>query len=492
MNKYFSFKYKIIFICSLVIAFCFGIILGNFNKDTANGNLFGNESTRDEGYFRYYNMFRETYKILQNEFVDPQKTDAQTLLSGAIKGMLQSTGDPYTDFLSPEIAKEFTVNIQASFYGVGIRLDSRNGLTVVAPIAGTPAAEAGIQPGDQIIEIDGTSTKDMTSLEAVNLIRGKLGTSVSLTLLRPGVLQSFTVTLKRAKIEINTVESAVITNGTDKIGYIKLIEFSEPTAKEFEKALKDLLKQSPTALILDVRNNPGGLLTSVAHITDLILQKGLIVYTRGRTQNENFEYRAAQKNTLLKEDIPVGILINQGSASASEILAGALQDTKRGIIIGKKSFGKGSVQKTRELPDHSILKYTVAKYYTPAGKTIEGVGLEPDIEVDMWFDTLDDREKTAVIQLQVTNLIPEFLKTNNKPNAIDLTNFYNLLTNEGYIIKFDSINSLIRQHQRINSTNIYDLLSDNQLQKAIQAVTKDFSQYKTNIQYFETIVEKDE
>ncbi|MGL4676146.1 MAG: S41 family peptidase [Brevinema sp.] len=465
---------RILFFLSLGLAFFAGVFVNNIKQDYPKGNLFGQESVVDDNYFRYYNMFRQAYKILQEEYVDVDKVDSKTLLSGAIKGMLSSTKDPYTDFLSPEIAEEFAANLNATFYGVGIRIEMRhNWLTVVAPIRGTPAAEAELQAGDQIIEIDGESTAGLTSLEAVGKIRGVLGTEVKLTILRSGVLQPFTVSLKRAKIDIDTVESVMIPYEDKKVAYLKIIEFGIPTEKEFEQQLKKILAQNPDSVILDVRNNPGGLLTGVAKIADMLLDEGLLVYTRGRITSENFEFRANPRSTLIKKDIPITILANQGSASASEILVGALKDTGRGKVVGMKTFGKGCVQKTYPLSDGSLLKYTIAKYYTPAGNAIAHIGINPDVTVGMWYDELTDAQKTSVIQIQMTNYIVDLLQQhNNKPSKEVVDQLYQQIIKDGYSIPRKVLDFIIMQRQEIASDNIYNLDLDIQLAKALDVAVE--------------------
>ncbi|MGL4561376.1 MAG: S41 family peptidase [Brevinema sp.] len=461
---------RVTFLFSIIgVSFFSGILIANFQLKSL---IYGKESKADENYFRYYNMFREAYKILQDEYVNTEKLDSKTLLTGAIKGLLSATEDPYTDFLTPEIAEEFSNNINASFYGVGIRIEMRNNLlTIISPIQGTPAAQANVQPGDRIIKINGESTEGITSLEAVNKIRGKLGTTVTLTLLRAGALESFDIPLKRAKIDIETIESSLISYENKKIAYIKIIEFGIPTEKDFVKHLKTLLKEKPQGLILDVRNNPGGLLSSVANIADNIIDNGLIVYTRGRITNENYEFVAHQNKTLIPNDLPVVILGNQGSASASEILIGALKDTKRAIVVGKTTFGKGSVQKTRQLSDGSILKYTVAKYYTPSGNVIDKIGIAPNSEVNLWYDNLNDSEKTELIRLQITNIIPEFLYSNKNPLPIDITNLHKKIQQENKIdVSFESLNNIIRQRMNFTSNKIYDLEIDQQLTEALKII----------------------
>ncbi len=486
-NQKFSFFYnRLIFVVSLGLAFFTGVFVNDLKQDKVGGNLFGQDTVIDENYFRYYDMFRQAYKILQDEYVDAEKVDAKTLLSGAIKGMLASTEDPYTDFLSPEIAEEFAAGLNATFYGVGIRIEMRHGwLTVVAPIKGTPAAEADLQAGDQIIEINGESTAGLTSLEAVGKIRGELGTAVEFTIGRPGILQPFKVSLKRAKIDIDTVEYAVIPHDNQKVAYIKIIEFGIPTEKEFETVLKKALAETPDSIILDVRNNPGGLLSGVANIADMLLEEGLVVYTRGRVPSENFEFKASARNTLISKNIPLTILGNQGSASASEILIGALKDTGRAVFVGKNTFGKGCVQKTYPLSDGSLLKYTIAKYYSPAGNIIANIGIKPDVEVGLWYDTLTDAQKTSVIQIQMTNYIVDFL-LENKQNVTKekIDQLYATLVKDGYNITRETLGFVILQRQHATSDDIYNLTLDTQLVKALEVATDD--RVATNYQYFHT------
>lgn len=485
-HKFHFFQQRSIFLISIALAFFAGVFVTSLRSEKARGNLFGQDTTVDEDYFRYYNMFRQTYKILQEEYVDPEKTDSKTLLSGAIKGMLISTEDPYTDFLTPEIAEEFSANINATFYGVGIRIEMRNNwLTVVAPIKGSPALEAGLRAGDQIIEIDGESTEGSTSLEAVSKIRGELGSVVDLTIARPGVLQPFTVPLKRAKIDIDTVEYAMIPQGDKNIAYLKIIEFGTPTEDEFEKYLKKALNELPDSIIIDVRNNPGGLLTSVANIADMLIDEGLIVYTRGRIKAENYEFQATPRNTLVSKNIPITILANQGSASASEILIGALKDTGRGVVVGKNTFGKGRVQKTYPLSDGSILKYTISKYYTPAGNSIEKIGIEPDYEVGMWYDELNDAQKTTVIQVQMTNYIPDLLqKYDNDPPDAEINGLHQSLVENGYNISRDTLYYLIAQRRNVISDEVYHLETDPQLVRALE-ISAD-QEVATKLSYYRT------
>ncbi|MGL4394035.1 MAG: S41 family peptidase [Brevinema sp.] len=468
-KKFLKVLHAIFFFSVVGISFFSGILISNFQIKSM---LYGKEAKADENYFRYYNMFREAYKVLQDEYVNLEKLDSKTLLSGAIKGLLSATEDPYTDFLSPEIAKEFSSSINATFYGVGIRIEMRNNiLTVVAPIQGSPAATANLQAGDKIVKIDGESTEGITSMEAVNKIRGKLGTSVKLTILRTGMLETFDVSLKRAKINVETVESALIPYENKKYAYIKIIEFGTPTEKDFIKQLKELIKQNPDGLILDVRNNPGGLLSSVANIADTIIDEGLIVYTRGRLASENFEFVGNKTKTLVDPKMPIVILGNQGSASASEIFIGALKDTKRAMVVGQTTFGKGSVQKTRPLSDGSLMKYTIAKYYTPSGNVIDKVGISPDVEAKLWYDALNDSEKTDLVRLQITNTIPDFLVTNKNPSPTDITNLQQYVKNDLKLnVSIDVLRHAVAQRLNFIQDKVYDLSVDAQLTEALKVI----------------------
>ncbi|MGL4388736.1 MAG: S41 family peptidase, partial [Brevinema sp.] len=360
----------------------------------------------------------------------------------------------------------------------------------ISPIQGSPAANANLQPGDKIIKIDAQSTEGITSLEAVSRIRGKLGTKVTLTILRAGMLETFDVSLKRVKIDVDTVESSLIPYENKKFAYIKIIEFGTPTEKDFIKHLKELLKSNPDGLILDVRNNPGGILSSVANIADTIIDQGLIVYTRGRITNENFEFKAHHSKTLVDPKLPIVILGNQGSASASEIFIGALKDTKRALVVGQTTFGKGSVQKTRPLSDGSILKYTIAKYYTPSGNVIDKVGISPDIEVSLWYDALSDIEKTDIVRLQITNVIPEFLYSNKNPNPLDITNLQQTIEKDYKLnISFDSLKYIVGQRLNFIQNKIYDLEIDQQLRESLKIIQ---TATNTNYIYNHTVKTMDE
>jgi len=321
-------------------------------------------------------VFTEILSLIQSNYVDEVKS--RELIYGAVKGMLD-TLDPHTAFMTPEAFKEMQVETSGSFGGLGIEITVKDRmLTVVAPIDGTPADRAGLQPGDRIVKIDGLPTKDMTLMDAVRKLRGPRGSKVTIGILREGTPEPFEVTLVRETIEVRSIRSKDLGDG---IYYIRLTSFQERTAKDLEKALEQAQKALATALILDLRNDPGGLLNQAVAVSDMFLDKGqLIVYTQGRLKNQDLRFTAEHSSNLPKW--PMVVLVNGGSASASEIVAGALQDWKRAVILGTKTFGKGSVQTVIPLSDGSGLRLTTARYFTPRGRSIHGTGITPDIVVE--------------------------------------------------------------------------------------------------------------
>ena len=340
------------------------------------------EVTAVEDSYERLKVFTEVLSLIQANYVD--ETKPRDLIYGGIKGMLE-TLDPHSSFLSPDIFKEMQVETQGSFGGLGIEITVKDRqLTVVAPIEGTPADRAGLHPGDRIVKIDGNPTKDMTLIEAVKKLRGPKGTSVTLTILREESPGPFDLTLVREVIEVKSVRAKDLGDG---IAYIRISSFQERTGKDLVKAIEQFQKNGISALVLDLRNDPGGLLNQAVQVSDLFLDKGqLIVYTEGRIKNQDLRFSAEHGAQVPK--VPMVVLVNGGSASASEIVAGALQDWKRALVLGTKTFGKGSVQTVIPLSDGSGLRLTTAKYYTPKGRSIHGTGIVPDIVVEVPRPTL--------------------------------------------------------------------------------------------------------
>ncbi len=336
-------------------------------------------------------LYSYALTTIQADYVE-EKTP-KDLIYGSLRGMLSSL-DPHSQFLDPDEYKELKTETQGKFGGLGIEISIRDGLlTIVTPLEDTPAWRAGVKSGDHIVKIDEGLTRDLTLDDAVKKLRGKPGTEVKITVLREGADKLIDFTIVREIIQIQDVKNTQILQ--DHIGYIRLAEFREDSAKAFREALDDLARQGADSLVLDLRNNPGGLLNVAIDITEEFLAQGkIVVSTKGRRFSQNTITRSTNKSHLISW--PMVVLVNEGSASGSEILAGALQDNKRAIILGTKSFGKGSVQSVIPLPDGSGLRLTTSKYFTPSGRSIHGIGIEPDIVVEAQIppeDAKDEKEK---------------------------------------------------------------------------------------------------
>jgi len=338
--------------------------------------LSDNDKKEKDELYRQVGLFADTLALIHKDYVD--ETKPKDLIYGSLKGMLSSL-DPHSQFLNPEDYSELKADTEGKFGGLGIEITVKDGLlTVITPIEDTPAWKAGIKPGDYIVKINGELTRDMTLMDAVKKMRGEPGEIVNLTVLRNSEKKLLDFKITRDIIKIKDIKQARILE--DNIGYIRLVEFRENTLQEFNKALSNLSKQKMEALIIDLRNNPGGLLDVAVKITGKFIPPDkMVVYTRGRQKEQNLEFLSDSKNAIT--EMPLAVLINEGSASGSEIVAGALQDYKRAIIIGTKSFGKGSVQTLIPLSDGSVLRLTTSRYFTPSGKIIHGKGVTPDIEV---------------------------------------------------------------------------------------------------------------
>ncbi len=338
-------------------------------------SLASSYSSEENATLKELKEFAAVVNLIEKNYVE--KVNPKKLIYGAIKGMLSSL-DPHSSFMTPDDYKELEVETQGSFTGVGMEITVKDGiLTVVSPIEGTPAYKAGLKANDKIIKINGVSTKNMTLMEAVKRLRGPEGTKVTITILRKGMHQPKNITLVRAIIPIRSVYSKMLEPG---YGYVRITNFQSNTDKELREALAKLNKEHPLkGLVIDLRNNPGGLLAQAVKVADEFINKGLIVYTKGRVKSQQARFMA-HKN-IHPEHYPIVVLVNGGSASASEIVAGALQDHKRALILGTRTFGKGSVQTIIPLNDGSAVRLTTALYYTPSGRCIQAEGITPDIVV---------------------------------------------------------------------------------------------------------------
>ena len=335
-----------------------------------------------------FSVFWDTWKIIEEKYVD-RPTDYNKMVYGAISGLVDSLDDPYSVFMDPEESKEFMEDMEGSFEGIGAEIGIRkNILTVIAPLEGMPAEKAGLKAGDKIIKIDGETTVDITLSEAVRKIRGEKGTEVILTIIRKEVEESKEIKIVRGLIDVKSVEWEMKKAGETDLAYLKIRRFSEDTFQELNKAAGEILSSSAKGIVLDLRNNPGGYLNVAVKVTSIFIDGKEVVVIEDFGNDKKKEYKSSGRAKL--SHLPVAVLINQGSASASEILAGALRDIKKVKLVGEKTFGKGSVQELEKLKDESSVRLTVAKWLIPSGHCINEEGLKPDIEVEMTDEDINN------------------------------------------------------------------------------------------------------
>lgn len=423
-------------------------------------------------------QFREAYSYIKENYVDLEKVSSQKLLDGALDGMFKALGDPYSAYYNKEQLRDLNDLAEGSFGGVGLviskqRLFDKNGepisntpVEVVSPIEGTPAYKAGINAGDLIIKVEDKSTLEMSLDDVVKALRGNPGTAVTITV-RRGESLEFTVTLTRAMIEIPTVKTAVI---NQKVAYLKIVEFSKPTAQRVREALLSFEKQGLKSLIIDIRSNPGGLLDSVIAIADYFLAEGQILSVRGRNPAIDRVYYARQGNELATA-MKIAVLIDKGSASASEILAGALKDNKRATLFGERSYGKGTVQHLKPAGEGEY-KLTVARYYTPSGQTVDKNGITPDVELKE--EEYSEAEKAAYERLIKENLIAEFVKETPNPSDEAIRAFILKLKQKGIALRDSALRILILRevYRKVNNPPVFDLESDMVLKAAFDFLQK--------------------
>src|ERR1700756_155044 len=364
------------------------------------------KSEDDNGYAQI-SIFAKALELIRQDYVDENKTSYHDLINAAMKGMLSSL-DPHSQFMDPDDFRDMQDDTRSRFNGLGIEVSMKNGLpTVITAMEDTPAAKAGILSGDQILRINSISTERMDLQDAINVLRGPAGAKVTLTLLRPSTNEIKEYTLQRAEIKVQSVKGARLLDaeltGPFKIGYIRLIQFNEPTAEELSKALDDLQKQGMQALILDLRNNPGGLLNSAVDVCAQFLPPNTkVVSTQGRVASQQHDYLTSPVKKE-RPNFPMVLLINEGSASGAEIVAGALKDLHRAVLVGETTFGKGSVQNVMQLPDGSAVRLTTAKYYTPSKQVIQSNGVTPNIRVAMTAE----QERSLFATRNTGNIKPE-------------------------------------------------------------------------------------
>ncbi len=361
--------------------------------------------------------FTEVFEKIKTDYVEP--VGDASLLEGAIRGMLSGL-DPHSSYLDPDAFKELQVGTSGEFGGLGIEVGMEDGfIKVIAPIDDTPAQKAGIKSGDLIIRINETPVKGLTLNEAVNLMRGKPGSEVNLTVVRKEADNNpLTFTISRAIIQVKGVKSRMLEPG---FAYIRITQFQNHTGENVIDALSKLQKESTDnlkGLVLDLRNNPGGILGAAVSVSDAFLTEGLIVYTEGRVKDSQLRFKATQSDLL--KGAPLIVLVNEGSASASEIVAGALQDHKRALIMGERTFGKGSVQTILPMNNGSALKLTTARYYTPAGRSIQAEGIIPDIKLEDF--KVSKTERNGLSMLKEADLSRHLVKPKNSDNSTEKTN----------------------------------------------------------------------
>lgn len=408
-------------------------------------------SAKDKNVYKDIKTFSEIFDMIKKNYVD--EVDSTNLMQGAINGMVKSL-DPHSSFMTPDLYKELEVETQGQFGGIGIEITLiKDVLTVVSPIEDTPAFKAGLKSGDQIIKIDGKSTKNIDIMTAVKKLRGPKDTKVIVTIMRENMTAPKDYTLTRAIIQIKSVKVKKL---EENIGYVRIAAFQERTSEDLRKELREMNdKNNPVkGLILDLRNDPGGLLNQAVEVSDIFLKSGVIVSTRGRVKS--METTSVAKNDGDEIACPIVVLVNEGTASAAEIVAGALQDNGRALIVGTQTFGKASVQTVIPIEDGSALKLTTARYYTPKGRSIQAEGITPDIIVKY----VKPSEDVEVSGVEDERLREKDLKGHIKPAKEDGT-------------KIDETDNK-------NIKDPSDLTNDNQLKTAID-ILKSWNIMKKNL-----------
>lgn len=434
--------------------------------------------TKDAETETYLSMISFLFKYVQENFVD--EVSSETLYEGAVQGLFDSLGDPYSVYLTASDMEDFTDTTEGNFGGVGLFISKQTGVEedrkengtfrqqhaqfveVVAPIEATPAYRAGIHAGDFIIAIEDESTADLTMDEVIDRLRGEPGTKVEVTIRRKPSI-TFDVTITRAIIEVPTSKDALIAG---HIGYIRIIRWTPYTMESIETAVKNLNSQGADSYIFDVRGNPGGLLSSVVDTSDLFLSEGIIVGTESRIAAENEKFMADRK-TVIPENVPMIVLIDKGSASASEIFAGAMKDTGRAHLIGETTFGKGSVQQIRSFGSGGF-KLTTSRYYTPSGTVIDKVGIEPHEEIIEADFT--DEELESLQELLDSNAVPLFIDENHDPGETEIQQFITDMRKDGIILEERYLRRMIRTEINRTKDNppVYDMEYDTVLQAAVE------------------------
>ena len=419
---------------------------------------------------QYLELISSVFDYVQRNYVD--EVDAKTLYEGAMKGMLDSLKDPYTTYLDATDWNSLNDTTTGSFGGVGLSISKPNESTpdkpayveVASPIEDTPGFKAGIVSGDLITAIDGKDTSPMTMDEVLGMLRGKVGDSVTVSI-RRGKDMQFDKTLVRAVIEVPVVKYGMI----GKTGYMRIIEFTPNTPDRVQEAIDSFKKNNFASLIIDLRNNPGGLITSVSDVADKFIDNGPIVSTKSRIEYENSVYTASAKKTTMPKSIPIIVLINRGSASASEILSGALKDNHLAYLVGERTYGKGSVQQPIPLPNNDGFKMTIARYYTPSDTNIDKVGIPPDREV--LFPELTEAEEKVYVDLTKSGDVEKYVAAHAGMSERDISAYAETLKKK-YALESRVLRKIVRNEvERTKPSPLYDLDYDLQLNAALKIIT---------------------
>lgn len=469
---------------SITVAFAFVFLL-------FSTQCFSQSSTKDDkvSSFQYMKRLNSVFDFVQQNYVD--EIDPKILYEGALKGMMDAIGDPYTVYLDSDEMRDLNDTTEGTFGGVGLSISKPVESTaekpayveVSSPIEDTPGSRAGIQAGDFITAINGNPTVEMTMNDVLSHLRGKIGEPVTVSILR-GKNIKFDVVLVRELIEVPTVKFGFIENSS--VGYVKLIQFTPETPKRFQDAIDSFNSQGGySGLIIDLRDNPGGLISSVYELADKFIDEGPIVSTKSRLIFENHSYDASKEKTTVKQNVPIVVLINRGSASASEILSGALKDNHLAYLVGERTYGKGSVQQVVPLADDDGIKLTMARYYTPSDTNIDKIGIPPDEEVRNF--ELSESDEEIYVKLINENEAEKIAEKNPDLNEKGIANEAKKLS-EKYPIDERILRRIIRiQVNRLKPAALYDLDYDLQLQKAIEIVNS--PDYKKLVQNTKTLKE---
>ena len=417
----------------------------------------------DEQARQFVGMFAEVFEFIRDNYVDETSVDPELLIEGALDGMFEALDDPYSAYIRPDEVVEITDLTRGEFGGVGmyVAAHSDGGVEVISPIEGQPAYRAGVRAGDLIVAVDGESALEFEVSDIITRLRGTPGTTVNVTFRRHGTV-TFEVAIERAMIEVVTVRHAFI---DDAIGYLRISQFTRLTPERVAQALREL--QGAAGLIVDLRSNPGGLLSAVVQVADYFLSSGVIVATRSRVEAENQVHTAAQHTTVVDAGLPLVVLIDRGSASASEILAAALGENDRAWLLGEQTYGKGSVQQVRHFDERAV-KVTTARYLTPSGASIDSVGVTPHQELAE--PERSEEEKAELEELFESGRLRAFVRETPQPSAAQSETFVAELQRSGVELDADLLRRLIHDEVRraMPAPPVYDLRYDLVLQEAVR------------------------